>query len=250
MNSVNEYQENYGTGWISIYRSIKNHWIFENEKHLKWWLIMLFEVNHTEKKITRYYNVYDIKKGQSCNCLRTWANLFNCTPKTVSKFFKLLEKDNMINIEKIGKGKQALTLITITNYSNYQGSGKQGLLQDVNKEETRSKQTLPTNNNDNNYNNVNNDNKYLDSFSKFWDAYDKKTGKDKCYKKWCKLNESEINEILNTVEVYVKSTPDKNYRKNPLTYLNGRHWEDELVNDKSNVKGKDIIANLKKQIAY
>lgn len=153
---VNEHQENYQTGWISLYRSIKNHWIFEDEKYLKWWIIILFEVNHKPNKFTRNYEVYEIQKGQSTNSLRTWSEMFKTTPKTVSKFFKLLEKDNMLKLQKIGKGKQALTLITVNNYKQYQDQSKQTLLQLVNKKETRSKQTLPTNNNDNNDNNVNN----------------------------------------------------------------------------------------------
>ena len=164
---VNDYNENYGNGWIKLYRSIKDHWVFENEKYLKWWVIMLFEVNHSERKFTRNYEVYTIKQGQSVNSLRTWADLFKCTPKTVSKFFKLLESDAMISVKKIGKGKQALSLITIDNYGTYQGASKQTLPQEVNKEETKSKQTLPTNKNVKNYKNEKNsdkfDYKYLDA---------------------------------------------------------------------------------------
>lgn len=152
---VNDYQENYQTGWISLYRSIKNHWIFENDKYFKWWVIILFEVNHDPKKFQRGYEVFTIESGQSTNSLRTWANLLNTTPKTVSNFFKLLEKDNMLKREKIGKGKQSLTLVTVENYKQYQKRSKQELPQEVNKEETKGKQTLPTNNNDNNDNNVN-----------------------------------------------------------------------------------------------
>lgn len=165
---VEDYEENYITGFVTVYRSIRNHWIFDNEKYLKWWLIMLFEVNHKEKEIVRYYEVYKIKRGQSCNSLRTWANLFNSTPKTVRKFFDLLEKDKMISLHKIGKGKQALTLVNIENYCKYQLESKQGLPQGVNKKETRSKQGLPTNNNDNNGNNGNNDNN-IPQFSEFLD---------------------------------------------------------------------------------
>ena len=155
---VNDYKENYGNGWISLYRSVKKHWIFENDKYFKWWVIMLFEVNHSEKKFNRYYEIHTIKKGQSVNSLRTWSELFKTTPKTVSKFFTLLEKDSMISLEKIGKGKQALSLVTIENYAQYQSQSKQDLPQGVNKEETKSKQDLPTNNNGNK---ENNDNKVL-----------------------------------------------------------------------------------------
>lgn len=117
---VNDYQENYKTGWIKVYRSIKNHWIFENEKFLKWWFILLFEVNHKDGRMALGYELHDIKKGSSSNSLRTWATLFNTSTKSVSRFFNLLEKDNMIKRETIGKGKQSTTLVTVTNYANYQ----------------------------------------------------------------------------------------------------------------------------------
>jgi hypothetical protein len=70
-----------------------------------------------------------------------------------------------------------------------------------------------------------------DRFDDFWNLYDKKTGKEKCISKWKKLTDSEKDKILETLPLYVNSTPDLKYRKNPLTWLNGKHWEDELTNN-------------------
>ena len=67
------------------------------------------------------------------------------------------------------------------------------------------------------------------SFDQFWESYDKKVGKEKTLAKWERLSEKDRIECLAAVPAYVKSTPDKGYRKNPLTYLNGRHWEDEII---------------------
>lgn len=66
-------------------------------------------------------------------------------------------------------------------------------------------------------------------FNLFWNAYDKKTGKTKVKQKFDKLKEQEIVKIMEHVPKYVDSTPDKNFRKDPLTYLNGKHWEDEII---------------------
>ena len=66
-------------------------------------------------------------------------------------------------------------------------------------------------------------------FNLFWSAYDKKTGKTKVKQKFDKLKEQEIVKIMEHVPKYVDSTPDKNFRKDPLTYLNGKHWEDEII---------------------
>ena len=66
-------------------------------------------------------------------------------------------------------------------------------------------------------------------FEDFWNAYSKKTDKDKCLTKWNKLSESEKQKAMDVVRNYVLSTPDVKFRKNPLTWLNGKCWEDEIT---------------------
>ncbi|MBC8984779.1 hypothetical protein H9X96_03210 [Pedobacter sp. N36a] len=68
-------------------------------------------------------------------------------------------------------------------------------------------------------------------FDQFWDIYKKKVGRDKALTKWKTLAGSDKLEILKVVPDYVKSTPDKQFRKDPITYLNGGHWKDELIID-------------------
>lgn len=63
-------------------------------------------------------------------------------------------------------------------------------------------------------------------FLSFWEAYGKSSDKAKCKDKFLKLDEPTIEKILKHVPAYVMATPDKTYRKNPLTYLNGKCWED------------------------
>lgn len=67
------------------------------------------------------------------------------------------------------------------------------------------------------------------AFDLFWDLYQNKKGKDTAYKKFMKLSENEIRAILDHVPKYVQSTPDIAYRKHPTTYLNGKHWNDEIT---------------------
>jgi Domain of unknown function (DUF4373) len=68
----------------------------------------------------------------------------------------------------------------------------------------------------------------IEDFEKFWNAYGKKVDRVKCEKAWKKLNKQEIDKILETVNRYVGANPDIQYRKNPLTYLNGKCFNDEL----------------------
>ena len=67
-----------------------------------------------------------------------------------------------------------------------------------------------------------------DEFEIFWNSYGKKVDRVKCEKAWKKLKKQEIEKILETVNRYVGANPDIQYRKNPLTYLNGKCFNDEL----------------------
>lgn len=67
------------------------------------------------------------------------------------------------------------------------------------------------------------------SFAQFWESYDKKVGKDKAYKKWKTLSDEERARILEYVPKYIEATPEKAYRKDPVTFLNNKCWEDEII---------------------
>ena len=73
-----------------------------------------------------------------------------------------------------------------------------------------------------------------EAFDKFWDLYNKKEGSAKCKTKWNKLKPADIDKIFIALPNYVSSTPEKQYRKNPLTWLNGEHWNDDIQNATQN----------------
>lgn len=68
------------------------------------------------------------------------------------------------------------------------------------------------------------------SFEEFWNLYDKKTGeKKKLAKKWLALTDEEREAIMNYIPKYIACQPDKQFRKNPETFLNNKSWNDELI---------------------
>ena len=71
----------------------------------------------------------------------------------------------------------------------------------------------------------------LFGFDEFWSVYDKKVSRAKAEKEWAKIAVN--NDLLNTIIVaarnYVKSKPDKQFRKDPERWLKNRGWEDEIV---------------------
>lgn len=77
-------------------------------------------------------------------------------------------------------------------------------------------------------------------FNQFWYLYDKKTDRARCLAKWKKIfkenKQLSADTLINSVKQYVKNTPDPKFRKNPLTWLNGNCWEDEISTQLQNKK--------------
>lgn len=64
------------------------------------------------------------------------------------------------------------------------------------------------------------------SFDEFWNAYGKKEDRVNSEKKWNSLSQADREKVMADIPAYKKSKPDKQFRKNPLTYLNGKCWLD------------------------
>lgn len=71
------------------------------------------------------------------------------------------------------------------------------------------------------------------TFDRAWNLYEKKVGcKSKLEKKWNSMSKKDRKAAIEYIPLYVLSQPDKQYRKNFLTFLNQRGWEDELIGAK------------------
>jgi len=77
------------------------------------------------------------------------------------------------------------------------------------------------------------------SFDDFWNLYNKKTDLKKCRTKFDQLPEKDKVKIKNTLPNYIDLTPYLKFRKNPLTYLNGCCWNDELNSTKPIITESD-----------
>lgn len=68
-------------------------------------------------------------------------------------------------------------------------------------------------------------------FETFWNAYNKMRNRGECELIWQRLSDTSKANIMQHVTKYVASTPNKKYRKDPITYLKNRSWEDEIITD-------------------
>ena len=71
----------------------------------------------------------------------------------------------------------------------------------------------------------------ISTFEKFWEIYDKKVDREKSLSKWTKLKNLDREKILKVLQKYIQANPERKFRKNPLTFLNGKCWNDEIVTE-------------------
>ena len=86
---------------------------------------------------------------------------------------------------------------------------------------------------------------YNDTFQEWWNMYSKKRGKKKAKQKVDRLTVAQQVACLKATPNYVASTPDPVYRKDPLTYLNGECWNDEIIQKQNNEQQRAINLTAK-----
>lgn len=75
------------------------------------------------------------------------------------------------------------------------------------------------------------------TFDRWWRLYDRKVGRDKCEVKWHNvLTAAERKAATEHTPSYVASTPDKQYRKHPYTYLTQKCWKDMVEEGQKTVE--------------
>lgn len=172
------------TGWISIDRSIQNHWLFKEKRtfsKFEAWIYLLMEANHSQGKVTIGNQIVTVERGQRLTSILTLSDLFNWSRYKVKTFLDLLEGDGMLKVKTTTK----YTLITIVNYDFYQSDeGRKKHQNDTNPTSVQHHSNINptsvqhqtnTNNNDNKENNENNDNNVVvgDGFGTVYNLYQK-----------------------------------------------------------------------------
>lgn len=104
-------------GYIKLYRQLRDHWIWSDAEHLKWWIDILLMANHAPKKIVIGGKLVTIGIGEVHTSVEKLSKRWLINWKTANKFLNLLKKDGMISIIKtpnIG------TTLKVLHYQDYQ----------------------------------------------------------------------------------------------------------------------------------
>jgi hypothetical protein len=108
------------SGWIKIYRSITDHWLYSEKRtysKLEAWYDILLTVNYSDNKAIIKGKIYEVKRGESILSFESWGKRWNWDKSKVRRFFSLLKKDEMIEL----KCDSITTHLTVCKYDSYQG---------------------------------------------------------------------------------------------------------------------------------
>ncbi len=211
-------------GYYIIPRQTKESEIAHSPPHVREiWNYLLKEANHKD--------VGNVKRGSTVRSLRdmqealSWFVGYRKEMYSKSKCemaTNALRKRGMITTMKTTRG----MIITICNYDYYQNP--------KNYETNNEKSTKPTRNQQS-HDTINKNveetiNEVINiPFESFWNLYDKKVGRKKAEKAWNSLSSEDRKDIMQVIPNYKKSKPDKQFRRNPETFLNKTTWEDEII---------------------
>jgi hypothetical protein len=152
MDIVNDYQSNYGTGWIKLFRSLQYKGWYKKSDYVHLWIHILIRSNH--KGIELMFGGKNIKlnPGQFVTGRKSLSSETGINESKIERILKFFEKsEQQIEQQKSNKNR----IITVVSWSDYQQSEQQSE-QQVNNNRTTSEQQVNTNKNikkEKNYNN-------------------------------------------------------------------------------------------------
>lgn len=140
-------------GWVSVNRSITDHWIWSEEfSKGQAWIDLILLANHKDADILIKGQKLTVERGQLAWSELSLSKRWKWSRNKVRRFFDMLKKEGMI-LQKTG---HLTSVITICNYSSFQDSEKKAEQQTEQQTEQQANTWRNTDNNVNNNNNVNN----------------------------------------------------------------------------------------------
>jgi hypothetical protein len=211
------------TGWIKLHRSVSDHWVWDCEfSYGQAWIDLICHACHKENTLTIKGQLIQLKRGDQARSEVTLSKTWKWSRNKVRRFLKNLEKDAMI----VQKTTHLTSIISICNYDSFQGRDTTDGTGDDTTGGT-SKGHLTEHKQE--CKELKEDKECKESrFDEFWDLYGKKKDRTKCEKKFSKLKDEQVELIFKALPSYIKSTPEIQYRKNPLSWINGECWNDEV----------------------
>lgn len=150
----------------------------------------------------------------------------NISKNTITRAIKELEKEKLVVVKRRARANSLYSINMNTIFSIYESQNNDICIPSSETDESPDMCTIKQNSFKQNIikENIN------IPFSDFWDKYDYCKGKKSDVEtKWIALTDEERTLTMESLDKYLLSTPDKTYRKYPMSYLNTEAWNDEHV---------------------
>lgn len=108
------------SGWIKISRDIRENWVWDEPRYLKWWLDILMMASYKNKKVLVGNELIELERGSFITSQSQLAKRWNADRRTVKKYLDLLQDAQMI-VHFLHSKK---TIVKVLNYSIYQDTGE------------------------------------------------------------------------------------------------------------------------------
>lgn len=233
-------------GYIKFYRKFLEWEWYQDSNCVRLFLHLLLKANFKDNR----WQGTEVKRGQLITSINHLSKETGLSEQQVRSTIKKLISTSEITSKATNK----FTIITIEKYSFYQSqeeeitnnltSNTTNEQQTNNKQITNNQQQLKNVKKDNKEKKENNNKNTLvcdEQFESFWQMYDKKVDRENCIKKWIKISGTEKELIFKNLPAYINSTSEKKYRKNPLTWLNGKCWNDDIIDKKTENKSNEVV---------
>lgn len=141
-------------GWISLHRSIQDHWLWETKPFDKRsaWVDILLTVNHKDNKIMLDGKLVIVPRGSMITSIRKLCDRWDWSNTKVKRFLDVLQVDGMIT----HKSDTKKTVINVVNYSDYQKLDDTKNVAETSQKHHRNDTETSQKHTNNNVNNVNN----------------------------------------------------------------------------------------------
>ena len=218
-------------GFIKLHRSILDWEWYDDPNTMRLFLHCLLRANHKDNN----WRGILIKRGSFLTSLETLSKETKLSVSQIRTSLNKLKKTN--EIASLSQARNRM--ISIVEYEQYQGSDK---VDDkiVASSSQDSDKVVTTNKNDKKVKNDKNEENNNGEFELVWSMYEKKGNKKTSQNKFNNMTDTNKQLMAKHLPEYVKSTPNKQYRKNLETYINQECWNDEL-SDKGEVSQYSAI---------
>ena len=236
---------NTSTGWIKLYRGLSAWEWWDDPVMVKAFIAILFLCSSDQ---TSWHGV-PLRAGEFVTSIGHLAQYLNVSFKQTRTILQRLQMTGEISIRTTNR----CSIIYVVNWNLYQDQ----IQNDANEQEKSTEKGNPQVAEDKQETLDLFDDKAnkgqteevaetpkktsVFPFETFWEMYGKKRDRKKSEVAYARITEKERAKIKEHLPRYVESTPDVMYRKNPLTYIHGACWNDEIATKQSNTQDRNGV---------